>query len=1083
MSFNFSDLLEKKEPKPLEKEKPKEKSTPLRFSINNIRIENGNIDFLDEPKQTTHTVRELNIGIPSLSNIPSYVERYVQPAFSAKINGTPYTLQGKTKPFADSLETSLDIHINDLDIPYYLAYVPMKMNFKIVSAYLDTQAKISFIETKDKKSSLTIEGMVSLKKIAIDDSRNKPLLRLPQFDISIAPSEPISKIFHLAKVSIQSPELGIGRDEKGDLNIQSLFPEKSGREEKKAPPPKDESSVPLSLNIDEVQLVGGKIFFSDLSRRKPFKTTIDPFELKVDHFSNGKDKKSAYLISLTTESKENIKLEGEFSMDPLWSEGGVEMKSIPLKKYSPYYRDNILFDIEEGRLDLSTRYKYLKGEKEPQVSLSEISLLLSALRFKKEDENEEFLKIPNLSIKEGKLDLTKKEMEIGTFSTQKGGLLVRRLKNGDLNIQKLTPPPSAPKESTKEVKATDKPKEAEKAWLISIKQLFIDKYSVNVDDQTPSEPVTLNAQNLTLRGQNISTAKNSKGRLNLSLILNEKGTISTTGTLGMDPLTADLKIDLKGIEVPPLQPYFTDKVKITVIDGALSTAGSFSLKATDKKELKTTYKGEVSITNFSSIDQFNREDLLKFESLALSDLNVEVTPLSIDIKGISLTNFYTRVGINSEGKINLQEIMKTEESKTATPSAPPQQKKDVPPSKEKESTKNIKIGEVTLQGGRIDFTDKSVKPEFFAKLSEIGGRISGLSAEENTTADVELRAKLNDYAPLEIIGKINPLREDLFVDLKARIKDLDLSPTTPYAGKYAGYNIEKGKLSFDLNYLIVKRKLESQNKIFIDQFTFGDKIESPHATKLPVKLAVALLKDRRGEIKLDLPVTGSLDDPKFSVWGIILKIIVNLIAKAATSPFSLLGAIVGGGEELSYVEFDYGSTVISEPNVKKLETIAKALNDRPSLKMDIEGHVDLERDREGLKQFLFQRKFKAQKLNEMVKKGSPAIPVDEVKIEPAEYGKYLKMAYKEEKFPKPKNVIGMAKDLPNPEMEKLMLTHIEVKEGDLNTLASQRAMKVKEAIVKSGKVESERIFILEPKSLSPEKKEKARESRVNFKLK
>jgi len=226
MSFNFSDLLEKKEPKPSEREKPKEKSTPLRFSINNIRIENGNIDFLDEPKQTTHTVRELNIGIPSLSNIPSYVERYVQPAFSAKINGTPYTLQGKTKPFADSLETSLDIHINDLDIPYYLAYVPMKMNFKIVSAYLDTQAKISFIETKDKKSSLTIEGMVSLKKIVIDDSRNKPLLRLPQFDISIAPSEPISKIFHLTKVSIQSPELGIGRDEKGDLNIQSLFPEK-----------------------------------------------------------------------------------------------------------------------------------------------------------------------------------------------------------------------------------------------------------------------------------------------------------------------------------------------------------------------------------------------------------------------------------------------------------------------------------------------------------------------------------------------------------------------------------------------------------------------------------------------------------------------------------------------------------------------------------------------------------------------------------------------------------------------------------------------------------------------------------------
>ena len=546
-------------------------------------------------------------------------------------------------------------------------------------------------------------------------------------------------------------------------------------------------------------------------------------------------------------------------------------------------------------------------------------------------------------------------------------------------------------------------------------------------------------------------------------------------------MIADLKVDLKGIEIAPLQSYFTDKVNIHVTEGAISTVGNLSLDRTDKKEFKTTYKGEASLTNLSSLDKGNAEDLLKWESLSFSDLNVGVTPLSIDIKGVSLTNFYTRVLITPEGKINLQEIMKTEESKTSA--TPPTQGKGGVVSKEKEPPKNIKIGEITLQGGRINLSDKSVKPEFSMSLSEMGGRISGLSAEENSTADVELRAKLNDYAPLEITGKINPLRDDLFVDIKASIKDLDLSPTTPYSGKYAGYNIEKGKLSFDLKYLIVKRKLDSQNNIFIDQFTFGDKVESPQATKLPVKLAVALLKNRKGEIKLDLPVTGSLDDPKFSVWGVILKILVNLISKAATSPFSLLGAAFGGGEELSFVEFDYGSTAITEPSAKKLQTIAKALQDRPSLKMDIEGHVDMERDREGLKQFLFNRKVKAQKLNEMVKKGQPAIPVDEVKIEKQEYEKYLKMAYKEEKFPKPKNVIGMAKDLPAPEMEKLMLTHIEVKESDLRTLASQRSMKVKEAILKSKQVEPERVFILEPKSLAPEKKEKVKESRVDFKLK
>jgi uncharacterized protein involved in outer membrane biogenesis len=865
MSYNFSDLIEKKEAKPPEKEKSK----PLRFSLNNIRIENGSIDFWDEPKQTKHTIRELNIGVPFLSNILSYVQIYVQPEFSAKINGTPYSIQGKTKPFADSLETSFDINIKDLDIPYYLAYVPMKMNFKIVSAYLDAQTKISFIETKDKKPSLIVAGNVSLKKIAVDDQQNKPLLRLPLFEISIAESELLSKVIHLAKVSIQSPELEIRRDEKGTLNVLSLLPE---TKETKPTPKKEGESTPLSINVDEVQLAGGKISFSDL---------------------------------------------------------------------------------------------------------------------------------------------------------------------------------------------------------------------------TPSEPFTIAAKNLDVRVENISTVKNSKGKLSLSLLLNKKGTISTTGSIGIDPITAEVKMDMKGIGIGLFQSYFTDKVKVTVTGGTFSTTGNFSLGIADDKELKAKYRGSANLSNFSSIDKLNAEDFLKWESLSFSDLKVGYNPLLIDIQGISLTKFYSRVIINVDGTLNFQEIIEKGEPKQETTqppvtqgkTPPPTQEKATPSQKEKESTKNIKIGTVTLQGGTIDFSDRSVKPNYSAKLTEIGGRISGLSSEETSMADVELRGKIDDYAPLEITGKINPLKEDLYVDIKARFKDMELSPTTPYAGKYVGYTVEKGKLSFDLKYLIVKKKLESQNYIFLDQLTLGDKIENPQATKWPVKLAIALLKDRKGEIKLDIPVTGSLDDPKFSVWGIIIKILINLISKAATSPFSLLGAVFGGGEELSFVEFDFGSTTITEPNVKKLDTIVKALHDRPSLKMDIEGHVDIEKDKDGAKQYLFNRKVKAQKLKEMVKKGQPVVPVDDIKIEPPEYEKYLKMAYKEEKFPKPKNVIGMAKDLPAPEMEKLMLTYIEVKEGDLRTLASQRAMKVKDAILKSGQVEPERVFLLEPKSLAPEKKEKVKDSRVDFKLK
>jgi len=1081
MSYNFSDLIEKKEPKPEEKPKP---SKPLGFAFHNISILNGSIDFSDEPKQTKHTVRDLNITVPFVSNIASQVNTYVQPALSAKVNETPYSLKGRTKPFADSHETIFDINIENLDIPYYLAYVPVKMNMKILSAYLDTKAEISFIQHKSKGPSLTVKGDVALKKLVVNDEKNNPLVSLPLLNVSIAPTEPIAKIIHLSKVSLQSPELYMRRHQTGAVNVTSLFPE---QKEKKAAPVKEET--PLSIEIDEMQLTGGKISFSDLSRSQPFKTVLDPFELRIDHFSNGKDKKSAFILSVQTEAKENVKLEGDFSLDPLLAEGNIEVKSIPLKKYAPYYRDGILFDIEDGRLDLATRFKYAKGEKD-SIYLSGISASLRALRLKKREENADFLKIPTLSVKEGEVDLGKKEIKIGGLSTQKGMLFVKRSKNGEMNLQTLLPPSPQIEDKSQRVEGKQpeakrpEVKQIEKPWLVAVKQINADRYTIRMEDLTTGEPATQTAENLNLKIQNISTAKGSKAKLSLSFLLNEKGTFSTTGTVGIDPLSANLKMDLKEIGIAPFQPYFTDKVKITVTGGNISTTGDLSVGHTKEKELKITYKGGASLANFSSIDKLNADDFLKLESLYFNDIDAGFNPTSINIKEVALTNFFSRLMINPDGTLNVQQIMVEKESKKETPPSTQKPTEVTSPQKGEETPrKDIKIGQVTLQGGIVDFSDRSVKPDYSAKLGEIGGRISGLSSEENTTAEVELRAKLNDYAPLEITGKINPLREDLYVDLKVRFKDMDLSPMTPYSGKYVGYTIEKGKLSLDLNYLIVKKKLDSQNQIFLDQFTLGDKVESPQATKLPVKLAIALLKNRAGEIKLDIPVKGSLDDPKFSIGKIILQILVNLISKAATSPFALLGAVFGGGEELSYLEFDYGSANVTEPNLKKLSTITKALYDRPSLKLDIEGHVDTERDREGLKQYFFNKKLKVQKLNEMTKKGSPAIPVDEVKIDPKEYGKYLKMAYKDEKFPKPRNVLGLAKDLPDPEMEKLMLTHIEIRDYDLRSLASQRSMKVKDIILKSGQVEPGRIFILEPKSLAPEKKEKLKESRVDFRLK
>ena len=541
----------------------------------------------------------------------------------------------------------------------------------------------------------------------------------------------------------------------------------------------------MSLDIDEIHLAAGKLSFSDSSGSAPFKTTLDPIECKVDHFSNGKDKKTDYALSLESEAKETVKVQGRFSMDPLGSEGTVEVASVPLKKYSPFYSDRILFAIEDGRLDLSARYSYAKGEKEPAIDLSGISVSLSALRLKKADEKGDFLKIPLLSVNETDLDLTGKALRIGTFSTRKGEILVRRSRNGDLNLLKLIAPAPAPKGPFKKQGPMKKPVEPVRPWLVSVKQILVDGYAFRVEDQTTADPVELTVQNLKVKGENFSSVKSSKARIAVSLLLNRKGSVSTSGTIGMEPLFGDLKVALRSIDIAPFQPYFADKVSMTVTGGSISTSGNLSFSSAPKGQMKTAYNGEASIANFSSIDKTSGEDLVKFDSLSLSGMGVRLVPLSIDIKGVALTDFYALVSVSPEGKINLQEVLAPEESKAEKTPAPARPETGAAFPETKEPSRDIKIDQVTLQGGKIDFTDKSVKPEFTTHLSEMGGRVSGLSAEQDSMADVDLRAKLNDYAPLEITGKINPLADDLFVDLKARIDDLDLSPATPYSGKYA----------------------------------------------------------------------------------------------------------------------------------------------------------------------------------------------------------------------------------------------------------------------------------------------------------
>jgi len=320
-----------------------------------------------------------------------------------------------------------------------------------------------------------------------------------------------------------------------------------------------------------------------------------------------------------------------------------------------------------------------------------------------------------------------------------------------------------------------------------------------------------------------------------------------------------------------------------------------------------------------------------------------------------------------------------------------------------------------------------------------------------------------------------------YINLAFKLSDVDLSAMTPYSGKYAGYSVEKGQLYLDLKYIIDARRLDAQNDVKLSQFNFGQSVSSKDATHLPVRLAVSLLKDRHGVIHLDVPVSGSLDDPKFSIWGVVWTVLKNLLVKAATSPFALIGSLFGQGEELAWLDFEPGHADILPASRSKVASLGKALFERPALRLEVEGHADPARDLEALRRLELQRKVKAQKVLETVSGGSDANT--DVTISAAEYPKYLKLAYRaDDKTSKPKNALGMLKDIPDGEMERLMLAAIAVTQDDLRLLARKRAQTVREQILRAQKIETERVFLVEPKSIQPASNEKASNSRVDFRL-
>lgn len=904
--LNISDLLEQFS-QPADEENATSDQGG-RFSVSNISIEGGRFEFIDRYKNTEHTISEINLGIPVVANFNSTSTDWIEPHFSAKINGAPFSLDGKLRTFAVNQEATLAVKLSDIDLTRFDQYAALPKGIHLLSGYFDSDLLLTFTQESTKAPDITLTGATTFRQIAIEN-----------------------------RTVAASYQVGLKK-----------------------------------LKVDLTQV--------DLTGKKPSRT-----KLAMDQVAVTRDGENEPALALEKLSVDSITVNTAAQQ--------IALGNIMLDRLNATLRRDA-----SGTIDLTRLFNSPEAQNsaEPQIQV------------------QAHTPIP----------------------ARKPGHA-----NAGIKIAEKEPKLPTP------ARIDNKP------WVPQIKSIQLKAAALRYEDLTLTKisPMLVDSLDLTLENLDLDGVK----PLNLVLQarVNQHGNIKANGSLAWAPLSADLMLNLDAVDLVSLQGALGDGLTAVLTSGDISFSGN--IKASGNP-LKIQANGQGKLANFNIFDSKNAYDLLRWKKLDISHLNFVNDPLLLDISTINLSDFYGRVTILPDGGLNLRQIMqsdKTEESgisvAESTANSPASPRGETP----------IHIDKIFLQQGNINFNDRFIKPNYRANLTELSGQVGPLYPGKS--GKINIRGKVSKTAPLQISGTIDPFSAELLLDIVAQVKGIDLPPFSPYSGKYIGYAIEKGKLSADVNYQIENGSLTADNKIFLDQFTLGDKVDSADAVSLPLSLAITLLKNRQGEIDLHLPLKGSINDPQFSLGDIIFTAFINLITKAITSPFTLLGSVLEGGEELSRISFTPGFADIDAESLQRLQTLSQVLKERPSLQLEISGHVDPAVDHEGLKLAMLQNKVKEQKLAVDAKKGITSGTITDIALTPEEYSKYLEIAYKKETFEKPKNAIGLAKSLPNTEMEQLILAHTVITDNDLQALAENRASTARNWLVEKGEISNERIFIVD----------------------
>ena len=859
-----------------------------------------------------------------------------------------------------------------------------------------------------------------------------------------------TKALHLADVQLDKPKTELLFNKDGTLNLTQLFklPESE-------PTPADPESKPFPLRIDNIKLAGGYLHFTDMRPSEPIEFLYDSMDLELKNLSTLPDDNADMTLVAAGPAGGRIDWTGTLSLVPITSTGKLKVTDGKMKVWWPYVRDALPLALEDGVLNFSTDYT-LNLSKETEMVLSNATASIAPLKINAPD-GRPLVRLERLEVSDTSVDLAKQEVVVGKINSQNLETWAAREKDGQLDWQKLfASQPEKTPAKTAEVVTVEAPKPApvapSKPWAVLLKDVDLRDYRVHLADKEPKTPVALDVGPLNVKLKNFDSLNRSPFTLNLDTGVGKQGKLTASGDVNLSPVSARLKVTTKDIDLRIAQAYIDPFIRLELRSGMLGSDLAVDLKSTEP--LAFAVAGRAQVDQLHTLDTLKNRDFLKWQKLVLEDVKYQHGD-SLSLARVNLEKPYVRFMINDDRTTNIDDLLIPQPAGTTAAKS----------TASKEKPLGIHIGAIAINDGSANFADFSLTPNFQTAVQQLNGLIGTIDSRNPKPAPVNIAGKVDRYAPVTIKGSVNPFDPMASLDIATSFKRVELTTLTPYSGKFAGYRIRKGRLNLDLHYLITNGQLKAENKLVVEQLQLGEKVDSPDAVDLPIKLAIALLKDTDGKISIELPISGDLNNPQFSVMPIIWQTVRNLVLRAAQAPFKFIGGLINGGgaEDLGTVSFAPGSSELSPEAQKALTTLAQALKERPALRLEIEGTAAQSSDGPLIAKDRLEREFQytyykiLQRRGEKVPAKAGLLTVPE-----SEKGPLLEGIYRTRlKQQPPAEWKDLSRDERAAKMTAALIDFWSKSEVLLRQLGQDRASSIKDYLVDKGGLADDRVYFID----------------------